>query len=169
MKILYTHRHILLSHGFTFVETLAVVSIVLTLLGLASVNLISFQRSANITEAVDTLVADIRNQQTKAMSGETTQGASTGGYGVYFDTNRYILFSGTTYSAAATTNSVIPLKSPIYADSILFPNQSLVFLARSGEVSGFVNGSNSIILKEQNGTKSRKISINQYGVITTIQ
>lgn len=157
------------ARGFTFIETLVVISITLTLLGLASMSMLGSQRSANLTEAIDIFIADMRSQQVKAMTGETILGVQSSGYGIYVESNRYVLFSGNTYNAADTTNASVPFKSPVYASSIGFPNQTIVFLAQSGEVSNFVQGSNTISISEQNSSKTKTIYINPYGVITAVQ
>jgi type II secretory pathway pseudopilin PulG len=169
MVVFDTCHHWKKARGFTFIETLVVISITLTLLGLASMSMLGSQRTANLTEALDIFIADLRSQQVKAMTGETISGVQTAGYGIYIESNRYVLFSGDTYNAADTTNASVPFKSPVYASSIPFPNQTIVFLAKSGEVSNFVQGSNTISISEQHSSKTKTISINQYGVITAIQ
>lgn len=158
-----------LKSGFTFIETLIVMSVTLTLLGLATMSVLGSQRSANLTEAVDIFVSDLRNQQSKAMSGETKNGTVPAGYGVYVSANQYTLFSGTSYIEGDPSNTVIEFKQPISAGPIGFPDQSVIFLAGSGEILGFTQGANTVTLRETNSNQSKSIHINPYGVITEIQ
>lgn len=155
--------------GFTFIETLIVISIVLTLLSLATMSVLGSQRSANLTEAVDIFVSDLRSQQSKAMMGQTKNGVASAGYGVQIAANQYTLFSGTSYTESDPANTVIQFNPPVYASAIGFPNQSIIFLAGSGEISGFIQGANTVSLNESNSNQSKTIYINQYGVITGVQ
>ncbi len=155
--------------GFTFVETLVVISIMLTLLSLATMSVLGSQRSANLTEAVDIFIADLRSQQSKAMMGKTNNGIVSPGYGVHIASNQYTLFSGISYTQSDPTNTVIQFKTPVYANFIGFPGQSIVFLSGSGEIAGYTQGANTVSLSESNSSVTKTIYINAYGVITEVQ
>jgi hypothetical protein len=51
--------------------------------------------------------------------------------------------------------------------STTFPSSQIVFLRRSGEISGFVNGSNTITVTNTADGETKTLSINQLGVINS--
>src|SRR5256885_1156542 len=91
------------SQGFTLVELLIVMALLAGLAGLTIINLGKPQNSASLSAASDTLVADLKTQQIRAMMSEPGS-AATADRGVYLQSGQYTLFSGLTYSAANTDN-----------------------------------------------------------------
>lgn len=86
--------------GFTVVEMLVVVAIILLLSGLMFTNYRSAQSETALQLSSQQLASDLRRAQNMALSTAiTSQGiVSKGGYGLYFDTNsdsatKYILFA----------------------------------------------------------------------------
>src|SRR5689334_15423888 len=90
--------------GFTIIEIIVVVAIFATLMSIGYIRATDIQRRAPLTATVDTLIGDLRGQQTKAMSGDARSGASNDNYGIYFQSNAYILFKGT-YSSSNPANA----------------------------------------------------------------
>ena len=90
--------------GFTLVELLIILAVITTLLGFVVVNLLGAQRRASIDTVVDTLVTDLKQQQFKSISGETSRG--NGLYGIHVGNNYYTLFQGTTFSSSDPSNLV---------------------------------------------------------------
>lgn len=155
------------NNGYTFIEIIVVVGIFSIMIGLATISLLGSQRSANLTQVVDVLVSDVRSQQTKAMTGESVFGIVPAGYGIYLEADKYTLFSGVAYIPSDPANSTVLLSVPIRISSIGFTGSTLLFLPKSGEISGFVPGSNYVVIQESNSGRSRTITLNQYGVITS--
>ncbi|MEK9201506.1 MAG: prepilin-type N-terminal cleavage/methylation domain-containing protein, partial [Patescibacteria group bacterium] len=83
--------------GYTLIELVIVMGIIVLLFGFTTINLGGVARVTSVNETVDLLTADIRGQQTKAMTG-SGDGTSGSSYGIYFQTDQYTLFRGTTYS-----------------------------------------------------------------------
>ena len=137
--------------GFTITELLVVMAIAIILWSLSTMVLIRPQVKANLDAAVDTLTADIKAQQTKAMSGD-------GGldYGVHFDADAYTL---------TPQNYAVEMDSPISFTNITFAGGNLVFANGSGEVVGFALGQNSLSVTNLSGGNSANLTINQYGAI----
>jgi len=151
------------SSGFTFVELMVVMAIISIYFGLSSINLIKIQRSSSIEAAKNLLVADLRQQQIRAMSGDTGTGTSSQDYGIHFSSNSYILFEGSDYVEEKPSNFTINLDPSLSFSSIDFPSSTVIFKKGSGEVADFVSGSAVSILDSTN-TDSRVISINYLGV-----
>jgi len=55
-----------------------------------------------------------------------------------------------------------------FAD-VTFPQDEIIFEKGSGEINGFVDGQNTIIIQDSSNTNHVTITINKLGVITQIQ
>lgn len=154
--------------GFTFPELVIVMGIVLLLLGFVTINLVKVQNSSSFSTTVDTLITDIKNQQIKAMVGDTEGRSSADSYGIHFSGNQYVLFHGQSYSSDSSNFSV-NLDASLAFSSNTFPNGNIIFLQSSGEVSSYSATTNSIVLQTTNGSQSKTITINKYGVVTSVQ
>src|SRR4051812_23621187 len=75
--------------GFTLPEVIVVKAIMLTLLGLSSVSLAGVSRTTSIGSTVDAFIADVKEQQVKAMVGDTEGSGSAASYGVHFEGTSY--------------------------------------------------------------------------------
>jgi prepilin-type N-terminal cleavage/methylation domain-containing protein len=149
--------------GLTLIELVIVIGIAATLFGFVTMNLVGTQRITSVDSASDVLVSDIASQQTKAMMGA---GVSNGtNYGIYFQSDRYVLFQGNVYNSSDTRNYTVVVGPGLTINNIKFPSYTLVFLARSGAVSGFSNGNNTVSIQDIQGTKIKTVSLNRYGVV----
>ena len=156
--------------GFTVVELLVVMGIAAILLGFSTINLVKVQRNTTTGAALDSLMADLRSQQAKAMSG--AEGG--GNFGIFFNsTNSYILFKGSSYNPSDANNFTVALDEPISVSSI-FPNdpddpgQIVVFTQGNGEIVGFSNTSNKITVTNTAGSEGKTLNLNRLGVITSV-
>lgn len=154
--------------GFTYIELSVVMGIIAVLFGLVTINLSKAQRSTSLNSAVESLTADIKSQQLKAMGGATEGRATSDTYGIYFQSGSYTLFHGTTYYPGDTTNFVVNADSGI-SYSTTVPNNLLIFSKVSGEMMGWSNIQDTITVIDTVTNTSKKITINQLGVITSVQ
>ncbi len=148
--------------GFTLIELLVVVLITGMLLGLMSITLGRPQTVANVTTSSDTLLADLKGQQILSMMGDTGNQTSAQPHGIYLQSTQYTLFAGSSY-AAGNSYFVVNLAANAKL-STTFPSTQVVFTKGSGEVQGFVTGSNAITLTS--GAVTKTITINRFGAIT---
>lgn len=153
--------------GYTLIELVIVMGIIVLLFGFTTINLGGVARLTSASEAVDLLTADIRSQQTKAMTG-SGDGTSGSSYGIYFQTDRYTLFRGTTYSSQNSTNFTVKLDQNLNFINDTFPNATLVFLQSSGEISGYTADSATITIKNTTGNGQKTIRVNQLGTVDQI-
>lgn len=156
------------NRGFVFMELIIVFAVVAILTTLALNNIPGSQRSTTLTGTVDTLISDIRSQQTKAMEGTLTGQTVPNGYGIEFSPSQYTLFAGQIYSASASTNTVVPLNSRVIFSFIGFPNNSLVFASTSGGIVGYATNSSLLTLKESDSGATESLQLDHYGVITSV-
>ncbi len=152
--------------GFTVIELTVVFAISLTLLFLASVNLLGVIRRPSLAAAADTLVSDLRQQQTRAMANEVVSGEPTA-FGIAFATSSYTLFAGTSMDPSDPANSVIPIPSGVALTTTL-DNQEVAFAQGSGEVLVASPQEYEIAVTDTRNSEQRTIIINPYGVVTQL-
>lgn len=150
--------------GFTLVEIMVVIGLFATLSALAAITLLRPERSARAAAVIDTLIADLKQQQIKAMLGERLGLVNPLATGVYIDGNRYILFSGNDYSPGDSNNFVVDFPGQLVLTTN-FPS-SIVFSRLSGEIVGFVDGSNVIFVTDESSGDQRTLTINRYGAVS---
>ncbi len=153
--------------GFTLVELMVVMGIIAILISYSVVNLTSIQHTTYLGTTIDTFISDLKQQQLKAMVGDTEGRGVNDYYGIRFGTTDYALFHGASYSVSSS-NPVIPLTSSIQFSNVTFPQSRIVFEKGSGEIVGFTVGSNTITLRNTVTSEVKTITINRYGVITQI-
>lgn len=132
------------------IELIVVMVIILILSSLSFVNLLSGTRRLTRTSTREQLVSDLKAMQIKAMSG-TNPGT---GFGVQINAHSYTL---------------LPENFEIKLDNIdletTFAQTQIIFLPLSGEISGFINGQNSITLIDATDGTVQVIYLNSYGVV----
>lgn len=145
-----------LQKGFTLVELLVSMGILAVIFAISTINLSNIIPSTSQTTTLDILISDIRAQQTQAMTTDSS-------FGVHFEGTSYTLFKGTTYSSLDPANFVVNLDPTVTITNILFPGNQIVFSPGSGNVAGYVLGSDSISLTNSGGAGTKQLKINQYG------
>lgn len=143
--------------GYSVIELILMMGIFLTILGIGTINLLNVSKKSSISATVNSFVADFKEQQIKAMSGDTEGQASISDQGIHFETNSYTLFK----ESYGTSNFVVNLPSNM---QFINPNTQIVFKRGSGEITGI----NSIVIRDTTDGTQKTITVNQYGVITGI-
>ncbi len=150
--------------GFTLVELLLVMGIIGLLLAVSSLLLLNLIPKASLTTQAEKLVAELRNQQLRAMTGQIGSAGTVQSQGAYFTADRYVLFSGTSYNVADPENFEIILDQPLQIESAL-PASQVVFLAGSGEIDTYDSDRDRITIRNPSSNESVAIEFNQYGII----
>lgn len=157
-----------LRHGYSLVELLVVIGIFAVLAGLATLNLLNAQHSASLQGQLATLIADTKQQQIKAMQGDTEGRANPDYYGVHFSTNAYTLFHGTSYNPNDTTNLTFSLDPVFQFTNITLTNGNIIFIPLSGEMYGYSSVTNTVTLKDITDNQQKQLQFNYLGVLTGI-
>jgi hypothetical protein len=121
--------------------------------------------SGSLSGFTNTLVADIKSQQLKAMMGSGGSDGVAEPFGLYIQAGQYTLFKDAVYSAGSADNFVVSNPGGITL-ATTFAGSQVVFAQASGDVNGFVNGSNTITITNTNLNKSVSLSLNRYGALT---
>ena len=118
--------------GFTFIEILIVVAILLILLALALPTYRIFIRESDLNTAYEELVGNIRAAQTKTLASE---GESQ--HGIHFENDYYVLFQGNSYDGGDPNNEIrnLPDTIAIYDISLAGGAQEIVFERITGTTS----------------------------------
>lgn len=142
--------------GFTLPEIVLVVGIIAALFSLGALSLVNIQRVSVLDSSVTQFIADAREQQTKAMVGEAQ--------GIYFAAGSYTLFVGDSYSPTNETNFVTDLDDSLAISAIGFSGDQIIFAAGSGEVDGYVSGSDDVTISDSVTTNQATLRFSQLGV-----
>ncbi len=133
--------------GFTLIEIIVVTGIIATLTGIGYVRVLGSERRAPLTATVDTVISDLRAQQTRAMTGEAR------GVGVSFQSNAYTMLPQGSVISLPTNITMSPAGS-----SVSFANGS-----------GDVTGATTITLTQTFTGEQKTITMNKYGAVIAIQ
>ena len=138
--------------------------IIAILVSFISINLLKPQTTASTASTVQILGADIKEQQIKAMAGDTDFESSTDSQGIYFESNRYTLFRGPNYASGSHYFQVDMDQNLILSNTL--PSSQVVFTKRSGEVASYTSGQDTVTLNHSQSGEQKIITINRYGAIT---
>lgn len=144
------------SKGYTLIELLISICILGLIFAITTINISPLPSNTLQSTSQDLVIADLRSQQTKAMSTDSA-------YGVHFETNSYTMFKGDAYIQGLTTNTVVNLDSGIVFANVTFPNNLIIFLAGSGDISGYAAGMDSFDVVSDVTNKTTTVKINKYG------
>lgn len=155
-------------NAFTLVEIVVVLGAILILFSLISINLFRALHGSSPGLAAATLLSDIKSQQNKSMVGDIQGVTHEDNHGIFFGSNSYVLFTGSTYNPTSPTNITISLDQDLTISTAL-PGNILNFSELSGEIAEFIPNQNTITIKSLATSAQKTITINKYGVITQIQ
>lgn len=159
IKRLSPSPYTLSPRGFTLPEVVIVIGIMLTMLGIGTLTLVRAQNQNYLSSTLDTVIADLREQQIKAMVGATEGSGSAASYGIHVEGTSYTLFR----SAYGTANYVVTLP-PTVQITTTFANAQVLFAQGSGETGS----SGTITLFNTANNEQKTITVNRYGIVTGI-
>lgn len=157
------------NHGFTYIEVLLVLGLAAVVFTI-STKLVMTQLipKASVNSAAQILSTDMRHQQLQAMQGSNVSGSENrDSQGIYFESNRYTLFSGSTFNPNDSTNRVVTLDNSVTVTTTL-DNSTLLFKSGSGEIQGFIPSQNTITLSLSPTNEQRVLVLNALGIIEAI-
>ncbi len=143
-------------------------TILAVLFALTAVSLTNIIPKANTRAAAEVLVADLREQQMKAMSGYEAITGGAANYGIFFEANRYTLFTGSSYVAGNQDNFVVNLQNGLVFDTTNLPLSTIVFSKGSGDPINYSAVYHSIRIRNVVNAELRTITFNQSGVLELI-
>ena len=152
--------------GFTVIEIILTMSVFLILLTIVTLNLNTARTQATLSTTVETLLADLGQQQLKAMIGDTEGRTESDTYGIHFEADTYTLFHGT-YSDSEASNFSLDLPDTQQISST-FADDEIIFEQGSGEILNYDADEDTITVQEPATGQQRTIELNRYGVVTGV-
>jgi prepilin-type N-terminal cleavage/methylation domain-containing protein len=149
-----------MKRGFTLVELIVVMSILATLLTFVTLDVLGSQRKVSVTSSANLLISDLAAQQLRAMAGGN-------GGGIFFGDHSYTLFSGINYSSSDANNFIVNLDPNIQLINS-FSGSRINFASGSGEISGFVAGSDTVVLQNMFSRDKKTVKLNRLGVVVKV-
>lgn len=152
--------------GFTLIETLIVLFLFTTIIGMPMMFLWGIGRSDQLTATTREVVAALNEAQTNTINGKSVDGQQPATYGVYFQSGYYVLFAGSTYNAGNSYNQRNDLPSGLTFSQIQVPNDQIVFSRVTGQVTAYNPSLNFVVLQEGNTGTTEQINISKMGTVT---
>lgn len=143
--------------GFTTLEILIAVSILIILSALAIGSLSTFRDARELDRAVDEIFTLVREARSRTLSSEDDSQ-----FGVHFETSNSVLFKGTTFTMGAPSNKTLILSNRVEIYAINIPGSDVVFERLTGDANP--SGDVSVRLKAD-PSESKTIIINSSGLI----
>ncbi|TSC77253.1 MAG: Uncharacterized protein G01um101431_436 [Parcubacteria group bacterium Gr01-1014_31] len=148
------------SFGFTFIELLVVLGLMVTLAALAVPLFFNWQSQSGLDTVAQELAAVVREAQARAMAGD---GASA--WGVHFDdaaSDRFVLFRGASFATRdAAYDQVTVLPPSVAYDAILVAGGDAVVFSRGRGTTGNIG---SVTLRSSEG-KTFELRVNAAGAV----
>ncbi|OGK24749.1 hypothetical protein A3D76_06975 [Candidatus Roizmanbacteria bacterium RIFCSPHIGHO2_02_FULL_37_9b] len=156
--------------GFSLPELLIVLTIMGILFSLTGINLLGAYGKNTLSTTISTLQADLKQQQLKAMVGDTEGQPSPNDYGIYFPAAglTYILFQGNSFSETNPTNFSVNLNDDLQFTSIFVKDSQIIYAKGSGEFSNYENNLDYVTLRNINTDETKTIRFNQFGTVINI-
>ncbi len=142
------------TRGVTVAEVLVVVAVMALIFGVVMPQFSNIKES----QVLKNTTSDILSSLNKAQS-QTLASVSSSSYGVHFQSDKIVIFTGTSYSAGSSSNVSINVSAPATITNVTFGGVS----ATSGDIyfnrlSGAPNTSGTITVSSTNYSKIVTIS-----------
>jgi prepilin-type N-terminal cleavage/methylation domain-containing protein len=150
-----------LHRGFTLVEILTSIAIIILVFGIGTYAFVSAKRSASLNTATDGLVFMLDQAKTNALAGKNGQN-----FGVYFDTYSYTYFAGSSYSVSNASNVVRQLGSGYKLTISLSAVGSTTIFSR---LTGVPSATGTITVTDTSSSKTQTVTVGNQGEITVVK
>lgn len=137
-------------------ELLITIGIILILFTISLNSLSKTQLESTLEEYSAQLKSDIYQVQNLTINHVDS--------GVYFESDKFIFFYGTSYDPLNTNNVVTSLPSALRFAAINIPGNTLTFEKITGYVHNFIDPCN-VVLREPATNNQKTISLNKLGVV----
>ncbi len=152
--------------GFTLFEVVFVTALLVALFSIIILSFYSILKRDELSSSTQELLSIIKEAQVKTLSGTTVDNQNPSNFGVYFESQKYTLFEGQSFSPDNPNNNPPKdLPSSIVFSQINLPDSQIVFEKVTGQVRGFDENQNSLITKNNANNQIKTITINKFGII----
>lgn len=150
--------------GISMIEILIVIAIMVVIIAIVVLSLSRFRAEQSLQGTTADIVSLLNEARTNTIS---SKNSTT--YGVYFETNRAVLFAGSSFSEPNSNNKQLDLDSTVNIPSsggisLNGGSSSVVFTRISGDTANY----GTIILRlTSDATRQKTITINKTGVVSS--
>ncbi len=146
------------NNAFTAIEILVSVSIIIVLAAIVLSAFINFKFTKSLDRDTELVVEVLRQARNQTLASQNAYA-----YGVHFETTSIVLFTGTSYDPASSTNKTYSLNSAdtILSKSLAGGGSDVIFDRLTGETSE--NG--TITLSSQSAPNTKTVTIYKTGII----
>ena len=147
--------------GFTLIELILVIAIIAIMATIAALSFSGFHSGQAVPNTVNEATALLNEARSRTLAGD-----SGNQYGVHIQSDRVVLFTGTSYSSTSTTNKVILNDSTVTSASTTLQGggSEVIFNKLTGETSDY----GYFVVKQNSSTKIQKtITISQTGLVSS--
>lgn len=120
--------------GFTLIEIIIVIAVMAILLGASIYSLRPFQTQTALDAQAQEIISALRLAQSRTLASENATSS-----GVYFETNRFIVFKGALFNPTAQNNEIHNIDPKLRASQISLNNSStsIVFMRLDGATENY--------------------------------
>lgn len=145
--------------GFTIIEIVIAVAVIAILSVIAFNSFSSFKNEQELANVIEEVVSDLRLARSKTIASENFSQ-----YGVHFESQKVVIFTGTTYSAIDPNNIIydVPARIEISSWNLAGGGADVIFQRLTGKTNQY--GSITARVKTE-PTKTKTVNIKQTGII----
>ena len=152
------------NRGISLLEILIVISILVIIAYIVGLNLFNFRREQSLQNMTSDIISLLNEARINTISSKNSTN-----YGVHFETNRAVLFTGGTFAEPNATNKQIDLDSsvsiPVSGGINLNGGGSDIIFTR---ISGDTQNYGTIVVQLiSNSSRQKTITINKTGVASS--
>ena len=148
--------------GFTLIEIVIVLGIASILMAVGFSAFTSYRKSESLSKDTDLVVSVLQQARSQTLTGKNATA-----YGVHFESGAVTLFTGSAYTAGASSNQRYPLSSDItLTTNIEGGGSNVIFERITGETDHY--GTSAIRLTSTT-LASTTIRVYQTGIIEKVQ
>jgi len=146
-------------NGFTLIEIIIVMSIIVFLISASIVSYRSFEKSTELEKTVQNIISTLKLSQSKTIASNEASP-----YGIHFESDKYISFKGSEYQPESVNNKIYNISNrlEIYNINLSGEENDIIFQRISGKTEQ--NGNISIKMISD-PTEFKTISIKSSGII----
>jgi len=157
---IFTKNYLAGNQGFTFVEVLIAISVLIIISGLVASSFNFFKQQSALDGAAQEIIHALRLAQNKTLASE-----GDSNFGVYFEANVFVIFKGPTYSASSPDNTIYNLDPSLGISAVNFGGAVAYVLFE--RLTGMTANYGSLVIEQvSDPSRNKTIYIDRSGIVS---